>query len=345
MILFSFADVFRVGIWTRLNLVEDDFLRQLAKRLPAMALRSRQEKTIQNYVNSFIRWRNWAQSFPEITHLPADPLYVSLYLLHLSDSAKTHAPVSLAFYAISWAHRCAGLDDPTKTPLPKMVKESATRSLGQGSNKKSPVTPDMLKDIVLKYSNLDSDISNLRIATICLIAYSGFLRFDELAHLRYCDVSFSPEYAKLFIERSKTDVYRAGQCVYIARLFTAFCPVAMLERYLTRAGFNSYSEKFIFRAVTRNKDVRKRVLKRANKPLSYSTLRTIVLQAFTSVGVDASVLGTHSLRAGGATTAANLGIPDRLFKKHGRWTSDGSKDRYVSESIKHKLLVTKNLGL
>ena len=32
---------------------------------------------------------------------------------------------------------------------------------------------------------------------------------------------------------------------------------------------------------------------------------------------DVSNLGTHSLRAGGATTATNASIQDRLFKRHG----------------------------
>ena len=40
-------------------------------------------------------------------------------------------------------------------------------------------------------------------------------------------------------------------------------------------------------------------------------------------------MSLHSLRAGGATSAANVGIPDRLFKRHGRWASENAKDGYV----------------
>ena len=53
----------------------------------------------------------------------------------------------------------------------------------------------------------------------------------------------------------------------------------------------------------------------------------------------------HSLRAGGATAAANLGVNDRLFKKHGRWKSEKVKNGYIHENIETKLIVTKNLGL
>ncbi|KAL5497418.1 hypothetical protein EMCRGX_G013885 [Ephydatia muelleri] len=43
----------------------------------------------------------------------------------------------------------------------------------------------------------------------------------------------------------------------------------------------------------------------------------------------------HSLRAGGATAAANAGVPDRLFKRHGRWKSESAKDGYVKDSVRH----------
>ena len=55
--------------------------------------------------------------------------------------------------------------------------------------------------------------------------------------------------------------------------------------------------------------------------------------------------GLHSLRSGGATAAANLGVNDRLFRKHGRWKSERVKKGYVHENIPFHLQVTKNLGL
>jgi hypothetical protein len=48
---------------------------------------------------------------------------------------------------------------------------------------------------------------------------------------------------------------------------------------------------------------------------------------------DIKKFGLHSLRSGGATTCANLGISDRLFKKHGRWSSETAKDGYVKDSL------------
>ena len=315
------------------------------KDLPALALRARQPKTVRNYKYGWERWRKWASQFQEVSVLPADSSYVALYLLEIYQGSRTHAPVSLAYYSISWAHRTAGLADPTLDPLPKMVKDAAPRTLVYFSNKKQPVSVDILRKIVHKYANAKSDLMNVRLATMCIIAFSGFLRFQEISNLRYCDIVFANEYVKLFIESSKTDVHRQGAWVFIARMNSELCPVSLLERYLSMAGFSTYSECFIFRGVTRNKDPSKRKLKFKNVPLSYTTARVLILQAFQDVGMDPSLFGTHSLRAGGATAAANNKIPDRLFKKHGRWCSDRSKDRYVHESIQQKLLVSRNLGL
>ena len=42
----------------------------------------------------------------------------------------------------------------------------------------------------------------------------------------------------------------------------------------------------------------------------------------------------YSLRAGGASLAANKGIPDGLFKRHGQWKSNRAKDDYVEDDLK-----------
>jgi hypothetical protein len=70
-----------------------------------------------------------------------------------------------------------------------------------------------------------------------------------------------------------------------------------------------------------------------------------VLEAFKDIVPDISAIGTHSLRSGGATAAANAGIPDRLFKRHGRWSSDSAKDGYVKDSLFSRLSVSKALGV
>ena len=62
--------------------------------------------------------------------------------------------------------------------------------------------------------------------------------------------------------------------------------------------------------------------------ISYSRLRDLqsVLEAFKDTVTDICAFGTHSLRSGLATNATNACVPDRLFKRHGRWSSEFARD-------------------
>ena len=43
--------------------------------------------------------------------------------------------------------------------------------------------------------------------------------------------------------------------------------------------------------------------------------------------------------------AANAGVQDCLFKRHGRWKSEGANDGYMEDSTAKRLLVLQQLGL
>ena len=70
----------------------------------------------------------------------------------------------------------------------------------------------------------------------------------------------------------------------------------------------------------------------------------LVKEAFDGI-TDTSIIGRHSLRAGGATAAANAGVPDRFFKRHGRWSSESAKDGYIKDNLNSLLSVSKSLGI
>ena len=74
--------------------------------------------------------------------------------------------------------------------------------------------------------------------------------------------------------------------------------------------------------------------------ISYTRTREVVLHAFSQLGYSTKVFGLHSLRSGGATAAANAGVNDRLFKRHGRWRSDKAKDDFVISFKKFRDLIS-----
>ena len=78
--------------------------------------------------------------------------------------------------------------------------------------------------------------------------------------------------------------------------------------------------------------------------LSYTRVGELVKEAFKD-SIDSSFIGVYSLRAGGASVAANSEIPDTLFKRHGRWLSEKAKNGYVKDDLKERLSVTRSLGI
>ena len=74
-------------------------------------------------------------------------------------------------------------------------------------------------------------------------------------------------------------------------------------------------------------------------------MRELLLAKLSSLGLNAKSFGVHSLRSGGAMAAANAEVPDRLFKRHGRWRSESAKDGYIKDSVSSLLSVSRRLGL
>lgn len=339
VLIIRFSDVFTVGQWSELDNYSDD-LSLLKKCLPELCMSARADSTNKKYryaFNAFCKWSNLHNICP----LPASKMSVSLYLAHITQSAKSGSKLNEVTFAISWAHRLAGLPDPCKSDLVNLVNEGAQRKIGHLVKKKEPITRDMLKQMVDTFKN---GLKDIRITCMCLLCYSGFLRFSELVNLRRIDIQFCSSHVKLFLYKSKTDVYREGRDVIISRTFSETCPVNMLEKYLKLASIEDGSTEYIFRSLKYCKSTNMYALRKSGQ-LSYTRAREILLESLEILGLDRTKFGLHSLRSGGASAAAAAGVTDRLFKKHGRWKSDTAKDGYVKESLSERLSVSRNLGI
>ena len=63
-----------------------------------------------------------------------------------------------------------------------------------------------------------------------------------------------------------------------------------------------------------------------------------------SVGNQETDVGVVLGLAGLITPAANTGLPDYLFKRHGRWAGEVAKDGNVKDSLSSRLSVSNALG-
>ena len=62
-------------------------------------------------------------------------------------------------------------------------------------------------------------------------------------------LEFFPDYVRVFVPRAKHDVYREGNYVYIKRLTSEYCPVALLERCISMGNVELSGSVALFRPV------------------------------------------------------------------------------------------------
>ena len=274
-----------------------------------------------------------------MNQLPVHEFHLSLLIASAIQSNSRYGKVDNVYCWLNWLHNALDLPNPCDSKLVKVLKEAAKWLLSRPVQKKEPLKPRDLKRLTTHLQN--GSLIDLRTLAVTVLSYAGFLRYDEVSRLRFEHVCIEPTHARIFIDKSKADQHNVGDHVYIAKTKKRTCPVKILQAYLKKAGITSSG--FIFRGVSKTKDGHK--LRKADKPISYSTPRDDVLKAIGEIGLDRSLFGLHSMRRGGATYAANRGVNDRLFKKHGRWASDNAKDGYVVEDLSTLLSVSRNLGI
>jgi len=318
----------------------------LAKQLPGIISNSRAPSTVSQYSYAFSKWKTWCLDHSQMS-MPADPYIIALYLTHIGNTTNTPSPINSAIAALSWAHRLANYDcDPTKSHIVSNVIDGLRRSLSKPTQKKEPITADIIGKLVSLHGADKSvtNLMNIRTLAMILISYAGFLRFNELAHIQRMHLKFYATHLIINIPKSKTDQFRQGSNVVIARTNSVTCPVFMLELYLKLVQADLYdSSSFVFRNLSKTKEGYK--FRGDNLPMSYTSVRELILAALAPIVGDVSQFCVHSLRAGGASAAANAGLADRLFKRHGRWKSETAKDGYICDSLASRLSVSKNLGL
>ena len=337
----SSTDTMNSGVWEELAKLQDPELCRLARSLPATVLGSRADSTVSKYGYAFQRWKAWAEGRSEVSVFPVSEVHFALYLQHLSESTQSLSAVQEAANAIGWVNQLSGREPIAQSPLVQATLAGVKRNLAKPKIKKEPVTVDMLAALVQSLG-VPPSLAELRLAASCFLAFSAFLRYDELARLRCCDISFSEDSMSVHIHSSKTDQYRQGDTVLVARTNSSTCPVAMMEQYYVQASLSHSSSLLLFRGITRTKHGERL---RPTGGLSYTRMRELFVAKWKELGFDAKQFGLHSLRAGGASAAANGGVPDRLFKRHGRWRSEAAKDGYVKDSREALLSVSRSLEL
>jgi integrase len=258
-------------------------------------LASRADNTRRAYESDLKRFVAWGGNIPSTS----DEI-----MRYLAQNGSALRPSTLRRHlaAIASAHRDLGVTDVTKAPIVGRVLQGIRRSHG---NKPNQVAPLLIEDLARIVSSLGTSRRDRRDRAILLIGFFGALRRSELVELDLCDVEFGKKSIVLTIRRSKTDQSSLGRMVHLIARADELCPLRALNEYL---GKIPEGERALF-AGSKGQ---------GNPPsarLSTRTVARVVKSAAARIGLDPTLFGGHSLRAGFVTTAAMAGFDAPLIAK------------------------------
>ncbi|CAG2211333.1 unnamed protein product [Mytilus edulis] len=190
---------FKHSHWESLRHFSNPDLKALTVSLCSVVTASKSENTLKKYKGYFKRFKYWCLKY-NLPFLPTTVCTVALYLNYLIQSGVSTAVLNAAYYSIKWEHDLNLYDSILNDKLLDMVLEGGIRLLSKPLKRKEPITPTILKSIIAKFDKNDN-LPGLRICAMMLLGFSGFLRYDELAHIRSSDLTFNDSHLQINIQK------------------------------------------------------------------------------------------------------------------------------------------------
>jgi len=255
------------------------------------------------YRASLAAFRAWCET-AQVEALPASPETVAAFLAAEADAGRKPSTLGQRAAAIRWAHRAAGFETPTKTPLVEAALRGIRRTLGVAPTRKAAATVDRLSAMV-SHADL-ATLKGKRDKALLLLGFASAMRRSELVALTVGDVEFSDEWLTVTLRRSKTDQEGRGRQQQIQRgQREETCPIRALNAWLAAAGI---TEGPLFRSVTRHG--------KTGGSLSGNAVALVVKDYAEQAGLDPDEYSGHSLRAGFITSADENGKPCSRIQDH-----------------------------
>ena len=124
----------------------------LAERISSYLLYSRANKTNEKCKATFKKFQQFCAP-KGYQSLPADPIYVTIFISSLLDRDCSFSMISSVYYAIKWVHGINDFVDPTENGFVKNMLEAAKRLNSHPVKRKDVVTSDMLVSLCDQYTD------------------------------------------------------------------------------------------------------------------------------------------------------------------------------------------------
>ena len=258
------------------------------------------------------------------------------------------APQSIKGYlsAVRNLHITAGLHEEfSKELTPKLemvlrgIKKQAAKT--RPPHVRLPITIEVMAKIKEVLQKDPTNEVNILFWAACALAFFGFLRcgeftvpsqseYDPSTHLSLNDIAIdsadSPSLIQVSIKQSKTDPFRKGVQLFLAKTGKNICPITAIMPYLALRG-PKQGPLFLYQG---------------GNYLTRQDFTTLLRTTLRQAGLDDSQYAAHSFRIGAATTAKEAGISDVHIKMLGRWKSNAYQ-LYVRTPREKLALLSKQL--
>tara|TARA_R110000850_G_scaffold129229_12_gene249143 strand:- start:1944 stop:3032 length:1089 start_codon:yes stop_codon:yes gene_type:complete len=263
------------------------------------------------YKSDLAHFENWGGTFPATREMVA---------AYLADHAGKLAIATLQrrLASISTAHGAWSLESPTASKLVQTTLRGIRKRHGKPQKQAKPL---LVEDLFRIMPLLGDSVKDTRDRALLLIGFAGGFRRSELVGLNVEDIETVRQGLIVTITRSKTDQTGEGRKIGIPFARGAYCPVLALEAWVKQANI---TEGPLFRPVTRHGEVK-------DTRLSKEAVSRIVKQYAEAVGLEPAHFSGHSLRAGLATSAAQVGVSTLAIRRQTGHRSDAMVSRYVRE--------------
>jgi hypothetical protein len=230
-------------------------------------------------------------------------------------SSQALLPSTISKYICSVRSFCVDIGQPISVfsgvRLARLIR--GIKRLGSKPTRlRMPITVALLRKMLALLSTAPA---HLMLAAVLTVGVFGLMRSGELTYksslsstITRADVSWLSEgRVDIWLAASKTDVFRHGVTIRIFRVFGDLCPYSVL-----RTAWDSAPDNSPFAPLFQEPN---------GQPFRYRTLLNAIKRLAACLGLDPDAFACHSLRIGGATSLALMGVPDHLIKTLGRWES------------------------
>jgi site-specific recombinase XerD len=264
---------------------EQDTLRTFAENEKAASTR----KCYQKDYATFEAWCGEKGLVP----LPAAPATVARFIAFCASEGKSVSTIGRRLAGISYAHKLAKQGNPSRDDEVRMILSGIRRTCGVAPKRKAAATADRVR---LMLDACPDSMIGLRDKALLALGFAGAFRRSELIALRVEDLTEVPDGYRVTIRRSKTDQEGKGVTIAIPR-GQQIQPVLHVQNWMQAAGITG---GLLFRPVRLGGAV-------APGAIRAHDVARIVKQYAAKVGLDATEISAHSLRAGFITSAAEAG--------------------------------------